>query len=405
MNLSPIQRTIINEQVEGIAKNILNIPLTGFIINIVYVGDEKFKKEFIERKWYYFEKGVPLPVDRFYADILCRKRTRSAKRIYRIGTRKDIEELIASGKKIKHLVIRERGFGDLILLGPVLTKLSKLFPWWDIVIAVEGQYNFIPEHTEGIASVVSLTNLKHDVRGYPLQTSLSEFSEKHSLRKKIHRTKIYAMKFGITLEEHECIPKLLLNDKEKEEGKEVLKKANVNFERPIVGFELKSSRAERHWPLARTKILINNLLKDCNVVVVDGFKIDLKIDHPALINLTGKTNCGTVIKVISNCDVFFAWDSGLLHAAGALNIPTIALMGAINHELRTTYYPSVKVGTKKGTLERKGVCVGKVECYQCTNKTKDGTSACINFSVENTARAIRKLLKDNKKNNKEETSQ
>ena len=43
-----------------------------------------------------------------------------------------------------------------------------------------------------------------------------------------------------------------------------------------------------------------------------------------LINLAGKTTLQEAIYLISQCRLFISNDSGLMHIAGALNIPTIA---------------------------------------------------------------------------------
>jgi len=48
------------------------------------------------------------------------------------------------------------------------------------------------------------------------------------------------------------------------------------------------------------------------------------------INLAGKTNLKEAIAVISRCSLFISNDSGLMHVAGALNIPTVAIFGSTN---------------------------------------------------------------------------
>jgi heptosyltransferase II len=52
--------------------------------------------------------------------------------------------------------------------------------------------------------------------------------------------------------------------------------------------------------------------------------------NAGLINLAGKTNLKQAIHLISRCRLFISNDSGLMHIAGALNIPTIALFGSTN---------------------------------------------------------------------------
>jgi heptosyltransferase-2 len=47
-------------------------------------------------------------------------------------------------------------------------------------------------------------------------------------------------------------------------------------------------------------------------------------------NLAGRTSLQETIALISRCDLFISNDSGLMHVAGALNIPTVALFGSTN---------------------------------------------------------------------------
>jgi len=50
----------------------------------------------------------------------------------------------------------------------------------------------------------------------------------------------------------------------------------------------------------------------------------------SLLNLAGKTNLKEAVYLISQCRLFLSNDSGLMHIAGALNIPTIAIFGSTN---------------------------------------------------------------------------
>jgi heptosyltransferase-2 len=50
----------------------------------------------------------------------------------------------------------------------------------------------------------------------------------------------------------------------------------------------------------------------------------------ALIDVAGRTNLKEAIALISRCSLFIANDSGLMHVAGALGIPTVAIFGSTN---------------------------------------------------------------------------
>lgn len=51
--------------------------------------------------------------------------------------------------------------------------------------------------------------------------------------------------------------------------------------------------------------------------------------HP-LIDIAGRTNLREAIALISRCDLFISNDTGLMHIAGALGIPMVAIFGSTN---------------------------------------------------------------------------
>lgn len=51
--------------------------------------------------------------------------------------------------------------------------------------------------------------------------------------------------------------------------------------------------------------------------------------HP-LIDIAGKTDLKEAIALMARCDLFISNDSGLMHVAGALGIPTLAIFGSTN---------------------------------------------------------------------------
>ena len=74
--------------------------------------------------------------------------------------------------------------------------------------------------------------------------------------------------------------------------------------------------------------------------------------HPATL-LTGKTELCELIALIACCDLFITNDSGPMHLAAALQVPTVAIFGPTN-EIAT------------GPLSPRAVVLNKkVECSPC----------------------------------------
>ena len=55
----------------------------------------------------------------------------------------------------------------------------------------------------------------------------------------------------------------------------------------------------------------------------------------AIVDVAGRTNLGDAVALIARCDLFITNDSGLMHVAGALGVPTVAIFGSTNP--KTTY--------------------------------------------------------------------
>ncbi|HEX9158053.1 MAG TPA: lipopolysaccharide heptosyltransferase II [Syntrophales bacterium] len=74
------------------------------------------------------------------------------------------------------------------------------------------------------------------------------------------------------------------------------------------------------------------------------------------IDIAGKTNLGDAIALIARCDLFVTNDSGLMHVAGALGVPTVAIFGSTNPQ---TTYP---LGERTLIVRR------PVDCSPCLKK-------------------------------------
>jgi len=107
-----------------------------------------------------------------------------------------------------------------------------------------------------------------------------------------------------------------------------------------------------------------------------------KMANSKLVNLAGETNLREAIYLISLCRLFISNDSGLMHIAGALNIPTVAIFGSTNP---VTTSPE----GKKSVIVRK-----EVSCSPCLKKTCPIDFRCMSLiTVEDVFNAAQKLMK------------
>jgi len=110
-----------------------------------------------------------------------------------------------------------------------------------------------------------------------------------------------------------------------------------------------------------------------------------KLSSAELIDLTGKTTLREAVYLMAHCDLFISNDSGLMHIAGALNIPTVAIFGSTN-PLTT------------GPVGRKSVIVRReVPCSPCLKETCPTDFQCMKLiSVNDVLNVAGKMLRDRK---------
>ena len=107
-----------------------------------------------------------------------------------------------------------------------------------------------------------------------------------------------------------------------------------------------------------------------------------KTSSVPLLNLAGKTTLREAIYLIAQCDLFISNDSGLMHIAGALNIPTLAIFGSTNP-------------VTTGPLGNNSVIIRKeVSCSPCLKETCPKDFRCMKLiSVDDVFDEAQKLLR------------
>lgn len=94
----------------------------------------------------------------------------------------------------------------------------------------------------------------------------------------------------------------------------------------------------KQWNSANYSQLINELTDNNIQVIILGAKRDKICDeidtsHPSVINLKGKTTLRESIRVIASANNCIGSDTGLIHAAEALGIPVISILGPTGREM------------------------------------------------------------------------
>jgi ADP-heptose:LPS heptosyltransferase len=257
------------------------------------------------------------------------------------------EEYFVS-KPMNRLIVRDAGIGDLLLLEPVLRQLSKNNTNVNIATRFPSVYLNSPYNTIAMENKEGLTV---NVKDYDIWDDLRSYSERCENRDIKHRTDCYNQVFNLEIEDKE--PRIYFNKSEKSLIK---KKEGMNY----IGLACDGSHFFRRYFYGND--LIDYILKadEKNVVVLlgDGWedgKGFVKCGrHKRLIDYQGKTTIRQAINMIKDLDYMISVDTGLMHIALSMHIPTVGIFSIVKPDLRIDYYR----GQKEVIYKQELYCAG-----------------------------------------------
>jgi heptosyltransferase-2 len=115
---------------------------------------------------------------------------------------------------------------------------------------------------------------------------------------------------------------------------ERLHAARVDLRRPILGISPGANWETKRWPAARFGQLANRAIAQGYQVVITGGRGEMGLGTqisavaPRVIDLSGQLDLKGLGGFISRCSAFVANDSGPMHMARALGVPTLAFFGS-----------------------------------------------------------------------------
>ncbi|WP_051148547.1 lipopolysaccharide heptosyltransferase II [Desulfospira joergensenii] len=145
---------------------------------------------------------------------------------------------------------------------------------------------------------------------------------------------------GVGLEDDGRGMDLSINDSDQAWALEALTNLGLCKGRPVIGINpgATGGTAKRWFPerYAGLAEKLSNLYQ--TKIVIFGGPADhglgeeiLSMSKGACINMAGKTGLSQAFALIGNLDLFITNDSGLMHAAAALNVPQVAVIGSTDY--------------------------------------------------------------------------
>jgi ADP-heptose:LPS heptosyltransferase len=278
------------------------------------------------KKWMYFKPNIPINIEDPFKAIEYKRRYSQLKEV-------NNPDDYFINQKFKHMIVRDAGIGDLLLLEPIIRQIR--INNQNREISVLTRYPEVYENSKYIDILHHAEN-KHSMSGlksgdYEQWDDLRSYSETSRNRHKTHRTDIY----------NEYFPKLQVEDKEPKlyfpPSEKILLKKKKGYR--YIGVSVDASHNMRKYD--NEAGLIDYILKadTKNIVVLFGESApENAIKHRRIMDLRGKTTIREMINYVRGLDYVVAVDSGIMHIALTLHIKTLCIFTIITPELRLKYY-------------------------------------------------------------------
>ncbi len=272
------------------------------------------------------------------------------------------------------LVLRFSAVGDVVLTAPAIHALKTAWPDARIVYAVKQRLSHLVEHNPNVDEVLSLRDgegplsyarrlravrpsvvldLHGKIRSKILRALLPGVPKviwhKRDFRDTLpvklalrpyRASMLFAHRYHAAVEEvvGRELPKgklqYFLGPEDRSVADAVLRSAGIDPLRPLVGLSPGANWATKRWPMERFAGLARRALGRGLQVAVQGNESESELGSeiarlaPGAVDLSGKLDLRGLGGFIARCVAFVANDSGPMHMARALGVPTLAFFGS-----------------------------------------------------------------------------
>jgi ADP-heptose:LPS heptosyltransferase len=285
-------------------------------------------------KWIIMHPGRPQQVSRHFA-------LKNIGKIHDFRSCDNPEKYFTEDNKLRHLIIRDAGIGDLLLLEPIIREFGK-----SREITIKTKYQDIFKYHPSVYNTIFIDS-KHNNKDFDCWDDLRSYSETASTRTNKHRTDIYNEVFQLNLKDKE--PRIYIDESTRNP---IIKKEGYKY----FAIQCDASHSYRRYDKGEelAYYIINADEKNIAIILGGYDFIKLKNRHDRIIDMQGKTSVLDMIMIIKDSDYFIGGDSGLLHVACSLHTPAVGLFSIITPDLRLRYY----TGPYKAIVKEGLQCIG-----------------------------------------------
>lgn len=229
----------------------------------------------------------------------------------------------------KHIwIYRGGGWGDLLMLTPLIRELRSRWPRATIHVACGSSYFPLFKGINVLCEYLPIPySKKVPIDGL---IEFEEIVEGDPMAEELHMAHLFARQAGITLTNIK--PEYHVTKEERVEASERYPSSSL----PRVGIQLLASAYYRTY--AHMTTVMNNLAKHAQVFLF-GAPGQIELTEPIenVFNLMeDKLDFRQSAALISTCDVCVSPDSALVHLCSALDVPCVGIYGPFPSHLRLT---------------------------------------------------------------------
>jgi heptosyltransferase II len=272
------------------------------------------------------------------------------------------------------LVLRFSAVGDVVLTAPALDALRRAWPATRIVYAVKERLAHLVRYNPDVAEVVTLLpsqgplslarrlralrpgavlDLHNKMRSKVLRLLLPGVRKVVWHKRDVRDTlpvklalRPYRASMRLADRYHAAVEELVgralprgelryfLGPEDRDLAARALREAGIDPDRPLVGLSPGANWETKRWPAERFAGLAQRALREGFQVAVQGSVLEAPLGRevaeraPGAKDLCGKLDLRGLGGLISRCSAFVANDSGPMHMARALGVPTLAFFGS-----------------------------------------------------------------------------
>jgi lipopolysaccharide heptosyltransferase II len=327
---------------------------------------------------------------------------------------------------MKILIVKPSSLGDIVQSGPTLAALRATYPeaaitwlvfdsfadimplfpglggvmvwhrkgglkeYWRVLSAIRRERFDLVIDLQGLARTALLTFLSGARRkiGVPGMKELSwllvkeVFPESRSLNA-AERT-LETVRF-LSGKKHDCAFGVRVPPKVAADARELLAFFSVADRDRVVALVPSARGHHKIWPVEHYRELIGLLIEavpDIKIIIL-GTTADVRlIRHPGAIDLSGRTDLVQLAGVAARCNLVIGGDTGPVHLAAALGVPTIALFGGSDVRETAPVAPGARVLKKE------------FPCSPCRGRKKCADVRCLSaITALEVFDVVRELLK------------